>query len=264
MSELTDSLWLFPKRETVPGQPPGLDFQGGFIPQVADRLFQRYTGPGDVILDWFFGSGTSGYVAQHRLRFLVGVDVRPMETPGLDPNFVRVIQANSANLEGLVAAEDALRHFSLPGNPWRERVMSSVGRDIPGKEEYAPRLAILHPPYADIINFNGGPDDLSGYPPPVFLELFRGVAVNTWAILPKKAWAALVIGDVYYEGEHYPLGFMTAEIMRGQGFKQKCIIVKDIQNNQAAAKQAALKEWRHNAHGTVKFKHEYVFVFRKG
>jgi len=69
---------------------------------------------------------------------------------------------------------------------------------------------------------------------------------------------------MYFKSEHYPLGFYTAEVMRGIGFKQKAIVVKDIQNNQAAEKSAALKAWRRNAHGTVRFRHEYIFAFRKG
>lgn len=71
---LTDSLWLFPNRSRGDGHQ--LDYHGNFIPQIATRLFSRYTRPDEVIVDFFLGSGTSALEALNLGRRCIGVELK--------------------------------------------------------------------------------------------------------------------------------------------------------------------------------------------
>ncbi|MCW9098412.1 MAG: site-specific DNA-methyltransferase, partial [Ignavibacteriaceae bacterium] len=54
---LTDSLWLFDKRDTSGVHKA--DYWGNFIPQIPNQLLRRYTKRGEWVLDPFLGSGTT-------------------------------------------------------------------------------------------------------------------------------------------------------------------------------------------------------------
>ena len=57
----TGSLWEFQSRDKSNGH--SYDYHGNYIPQIATQLFERFTKKNDIILDLFFGSGTSAIEA---------------------------------------------------------------------------------------------------------------------------------------------------------------------------------------------------------
>ena len=57
----TDTLWEFPTRLKEGGHSN--EYHGNYIPQIAQQLYERFTKKNDVVLDLFFGSGTSGIEA---------------------------------------------------------------------------------------------------------------------------------------------------------------------------------------------------------
>jgi len=70
------------------------------------------------------------------------------------------------------------------------------------------QLAILHPPYADIIKFSDLKDDLSNTKSlKEFLGKFAEVLKNTIDVLENGRYLAIVIGDKYTAGQWIPLGF---------------------------------------------------------
>ena len=54
---LTDSLWIFDKRDTSGVHKAG--YWGNFIPQIPNQLLRRFTKKGEWALDPFLGSGTT-------------------------------------------------------------------------------------------------------------------------------------------------------------------------------------------------------------
>src|SRR5574344_564676 len=70
----TDTLWEFPSRLRENGHTN--EYHGNFIPQIAQQLYERYTKKGDVVLDMFFGSGTSGIEAVHMKRRCIGIELK--------------------------------------------------------------------------------------------------------------------------------------------------------------------------------------------
>ena len=59
----TGTWWEFSAREKKNGH--SYDYHGNYIPQIATQLLERYTKKGDIVLDLFFGSGTTGIEAKN-------------------------------------------------------------------------------------------------------------------------------------------------------------------------------------------------------
>ena len=245
----TDTLWEFPSRLKDGGHSN--EYHGNYIPQLAQQFYERFTKKNDVVLDLFFGSGTSGIEAVNMERRCIGVELKEELAESVSQKFtprqlvtdVRIICADSAS-------EDA-----------KEKVQAAL--DIMGEEKA--QFLILHPPYDDIIKFSDKKEDLSNCnSTDEFYDLFEKVAKNGYDMLEKDRFAALINGDSYKDSEVKPLGFECMARMMNLGFRLKGIIVKDIQGNERAkGKTANLWRYRALAGGFFIFKHEYVMIFQK-
>ncbi len=245
----TDTLWEFPSRLKDGGHSN--EYHGNYIPQLAQQFYERFTKKNDVVLDLFFGSGTSGIEALNMGRRCIGVELKDELTESVSQKFtpkqlvtdVRIICADSAS--------DIVR----------DKVQAAL--DIMGEEKA--QFLVLHPPYDDIIRFSDKKEDLSNCDTTEeFYDLFAKVAKNGYDLLEKGRFAALIIGDSYKDSEVKPLGFECMAKMMNLGFKLKGIIVKDIQGNERCkGKDANLWRYRALAGGFFIFKHEYVMIFQK-
>ncbi|MEN6356701.1 MAG: DNA methyltransferase [Armatimonadota bacterium] len=246
---LTDSLWIMGSRQNTNGHV--FDYHGNFIPQIANQAFRRYTREGDIVVDWFLGSGTSAIEAVNLNRRLIGVELKSdlidhvkgkLPDQALDDT-IRLIQGDSSSSKAKKSVQTALQEM--------------------GAEKA--QLAVLHPPYADIIKFSELDADLSNCPTTdAFLAGFMKVAQNAYDTLEEGRFAVLVIGDKYGAGELDPLGFKCMQKMNEVGFRTKSIIVKNIEGNEKGkGKDANLWRYRALSGGFYIFKHEYVMIFFK-
>jgi DNA modification methylase len=248
-SILTDSLWLFDARDRSNGH--AYEYHGNYIPQIATQLLTRYTRRGDVVLDMFLGSGTTAIEALTLGRRCIGIE--------LQPSLVADVRRKLRSLgsRGSISV--------LTGDSGSADVGSRVRRTLRGWNGRYAQLAILHPPYDDIIRFSQLPRDLSNCgSTDEFLEQFEGVARQAYALLEPGRFAALIIGDKYEGGELVPLGFRCLERMNAVGFKTKSIVVKNIEGNERGKGRSG-NLWRYRAlrNGFYIFKHEYVMIFFK-
>jgi hypothetical protein len=243
---ITDSLWIFDKRDTSGAHKAG--YWGNFIPQIPNQLLKRFTKKGDWVLDPFLGSGTSLIECRRLGRNGIGVELNHSVAKSTDllikkennPNKVttKIIRGNS----GKINFQDELK--SLKINSFQ--------------------FMIMHPPYWDIIKFSNKKDDLSNADSvESFLKMFEAVAENTYGVLDKKRYCAVVIGDKYESGEWIPLGFYVMQVMMKRGFKLKSTIVKNFDQTTAKRNQKELWRYRALAGGFYIFKHEYIFLFQK-
>lgn len=240
--QIFDSLWLFPKR----GIGGDKRYHGGFIPQIPEYLIMRYTNPGDHVADFFAGSGTTGDVAKRLGRHCFMSDLVPYREDTLQAD-ARTIQV------GVEMAVAPLRVVPT---------LHTEGGEFTGPFKFD--LTILHPPYADIIQFSDHPDDLSNCPDlPTYLEEMWKAAVNIDHYVKVKGHIALVLGDIYKDGQVVPLAFLIMQQWRVRlPYALKAVYIKDIQGN-VKDNKTNLWRYRHLKFGTNFFKHEYVFVFRK-
>ena len=248
---LTDSLWLLKSRKNTDGHK--LDYHGNFIPQIAEQMMLRYTKEDDIVVDWFLGSGTSAIEAVNLKRRLIGVELKPdlveyvrgkLPEHALDGR-IKLIQGDSTTSKARQAVASALAGMGASGGQ--------------------AQLAILHPPYHDIIRFSRRKADLSNCPScEEFLRKFARVASNAYEALEPGRFSVLVIGDKYANGKLNPLGFKCMQVMNDAGFSTRSIIVKNIEGNEIAkGKNNNLWRYRALAGGFHVFRHEYVMVFCK-
>ena len=245
----TDTWWDLGPRANTNGHK--LDYHGNFVPQIPNITFQRYTREGDIVVDWFLGSGTSAIEAVNLNRRLIGIDLKA--------SLVRSVKAKLPS--EAVGHTIRLITGDSTSKPTKRKVQKAL-RDMDA--EFA-QLAILHPPYGDIIKFSDLDSDLSNRSSTEeFLDGFKLVAQNAYDTLDEGRFAVLVIGDKYANGELIPLGFNCMQKMNDVGFKTKSIIVKSIEGNEKAkGKDGNLWRYRALAGGFYIFKHEYIIVFFK-
>jgi len=229
----TDTLWEFPTRLKQGGHSN--EYHGNYIPQIAQQLYERFTKKGDVVLDLFFGSGTSGIEAVNMHRRCIGVELKDELAEAVSEKFTPKQLVTDVNI---ICADSASEIA-------KEKIQARL--DVMGANKA--QFLILHPPYDDIIKFSDKKEDLSK---------------NGYDLLEKGRFAALIIGDSYKNSQIQPLGFECMRRMNNLGFITKSIIVKDIQGNEKAkGKTANLWRYRALAGGFYIFKHEYIMIMQK-
>lgn len=245
----TGTWWEFQSRQKENGHSN--DYHGNYIPQIATQLFERYTKKNDIVLDLFFGSGTSGIEAKNMNRRCIGVELKQEMVDYVSKKFspkdlvlnINVLQGDSASEK---TKQDIISRLEIMG-------------------QKSAQLLILHPPYDDIIKFSDKKEDLSNCPTTEeFYDLFKKVAKNGYDLLEQNRFAALIIGDKYSKGKYISLGFECQRRMEEIGFVTKAVIVKNITGNERAkGKTANLWRYRALSGGFNIFEHEYIMIFQK-
>lgn len=243
---ITDSLWIFPKRERGGGHLGW--YWGNFIPQIPRQIMLRYSRQGDWVIDPFAGSGTTLIEAMRLKRNAVGIEIN-------NEVVKRSIDYIAKNIDTLKFHSEIINGNSL--NLDYKSIMERLGI-----KEFD--LAIVHPPYHNIIKFSDNEEDLSNVPTTgEFLLKMERLSSILFSIMKKNGYAALVIGDKYEGGELFPLGFKTMEAFLKSGFRLKSIVVKNFDFTRSKRGQDNLWRYRALVGGYYVFKHEYIMVFEK-
>lgn len=242
----TDSLWIIPERDKT-GKHNGF-YHGNFVPQIPHQMILRYTKKNDIVFDPFMGSGTTAYEAENLNRNFIGIDIQKKLVEyvqmNIEPknNFSELITGDSTKLNTFLIVNEILKKHN------KKKV----------------QLAILHPPYADIIKFSDLKEDLSNAKSlREFLEKFSKVVKNTIDILESGRYLVIVIGDKYSAGEWIPLSYYCMNEALKLGLVLKSIIIKNIAGNRAKQNKEAIWRYRALTSDYYIFKHEYIFIFKK-
>jgi DNA modification methylase len=242
----TDSLWIINERDKS-GKHDGF-YHGNFIPQIPRQLILRYTKKNDVVFDPFLGSGTTAYEAETLERNFIGIDIQKKLIDHVQKNidsknnFSKLINGDSSKIETFNKVKDVLKN----------------------NKKKSVQLAILHPPYADIIKFSDLKNDLSNAKSlKEFLDKFSEVLKNTIEVLDKGRYLAIVIGDAYKTGKWIPLGFYCMNEAQKLGLVLKSIVVKNMAGNRAKQNKEGIWRYRALSSDYYIFKHEYILIFKK-
>ena len=242
----TDSLWIIPERDKT-GKHDGF-YHGNFVPQIPRQLILRYTKKDDVVFDPFVGSGTTAYEAENLNRHFIGIDIQK-----------RLIDYINKNL-------DRKNNFTelFVGDSTQPSVFKDVKDVLKKYKRQNVQLAVLHPPYSNIVKFSNLPEDLSNARSlKEFLGKFSLVVKNTIDILEKERYLAIVIGDKYTAGQWIPLGFYCLNEAQKLGLTLKSIIIKNMEGNRAKRNKEAIWRYRALSSDYYIFKHEYLLIFKK-
>ena len=245
-----DSLWIIGPR--AKGGKRENNYHGNFTPQVPDNLIRRYTDPGEIVIDLFMGSGTTLYECETLGRNYIGYDIN-------DEIISHVESKMDANcsIKFVINKCDVTDTSSF--NKATESSLSVMGKK---KADFL----LVHPPYWDIIHFTDQSCDLSNIEKlDEFIGKFVKAMDNALKYIKTNRHFAIVVGDLYRNSAVVPLGFyLMYSIMKNFKCKLKGIVIKDIVGNRA--KLGSENLWRYKALKSdyFLFKHEYIFVFRKG
>jgi len=231
----TKTVWSFPDR----GKWATHDakYRGNWSPYIPRNIILRYSKENDIILDQFVGSGTTLVETRLLNRRGIGVDINP---------------------ETLKIAEE---HISFEKeNTGVAKLYQGDSRDLHFLPNDYVDLITTHPPYANIIKYSEDiEEDLSHLKVPDFLNEMRKVAAESYRVLKKDKFCAILIGDTRQKGNIIPLGFSVMEVFKEAGFKLKEIIIKEQHNCKATG------FWKTNSvkYNFLLIAHEYLFIFRK-
>ena len=246
----TDSLWIIDKRDKSGVHTS--EYWGNFIPQIPNQFMKRYTKKNDWVLDPFLGSGTTLIEAQRLERNSVGIELNPI----IAKKAQKLIE-----IEGdALFSNKSIKAIVEVGDSTEIELELVMKKNNIKKFQ----LAILHPPYWDIIKFSDNKKDLSNtnYLND-FLIKMGDVIDNILPHLEKGRMITLVIGDKYQNSEWIPLGFYTMNEILKRKVILKSVIVKNFEETLGKRNQKSLWRYRALAGGYYIFKHEYIFLFQK-
>lgn len=231
----TNTVWSFPER----GKWATHDakWRGNWSPYIPRNIILRYSQEGDYVLDQFAGGGTTLVEAKLLNRNIIGIDVNPvaLERCKEKTDFekdkcgnVQIKQGDARNLDMLV--------------------------------DESIDLICTHPPYANIIQYSEDiKNDLSHLKVSDFLEEMKKVADESYRVLKKGKFCAILMGDTRQKGHMIPMSFEVMKIFQDAGFKLKELIIKEQHNCKATG------FWKTNSvkYNFLLIAHEYLFIFHK-
>lgn len=241
----TDSLWLINERDKT-GKHSNF-YHGNFVPQIPHQLILRYTKKDDTVFDPFIGSGTTAFEAEILGRNCIGIDIQPKL------------------IEQIKDKIDSKKNFFefISGDSVDGETFDSVKEMLKKHRKQSVQIAILHPPYANIIKFSDKKEDLSNAVSlKDFLSKFAKVVKNTLSILEHGRYIGVVIGDKYSQGRWIPLNFYCINEMMKLGLVLKSIVIKNMEGNRAKFNKEAIWRYRALSSDYYIFKHEYVLIFK--
>lgn len=230
-----NTVWSFPNRGNWATHDA--KYRGNWSPYIPRNLLLRYSKEGDLVLDQFAGGGTTLVEAKLLSRNIIGVDVNP----------------------------DALERCREKCGFEREscgKVYFNHGdaRDLNFIHNESVDFVCTHPPYANIIQYSESIDnDLSHLDVKDFLEQMKLVASESYRVLKKDKFCAILMGDTRKKGHVVPMSFEVMKSFEQSGFKLKEIIIKEQHNCKATG------YWKTNSikYNFLLLAHEYLFVFKK-
>ena len=232
------SVWNFPNRGNWATHDA--KWRGNWSPYVPRNIILRYSKEGDWVLDQFVGGGTTLVEAKLLNRNIIGIDV---------------------NNNALNRCREKIK-FNHKNAESKVYIKKGDARNLTGIPDEKIDLVCTHPPYANIIHYSEGkniPEDLSNFKVNDFLEQMKPVAKESYRVLKKDKFCAVLIGDTRKNGHVIPLGFKTMQVFEDAGFKLKEIIMKEQHNCRATG------YWKTNSikYNFILLAHEYLFIFEK-
>lgn len=246
----TDSLWLIKERDKS-GKHQNI-YHGNFIPQIPNQLIRRYTKKGETVFEPFMGSGTTLFECEKMGRKYIGFDINPTIVNYVQEKMSATAFSNDFYIKECNSLDD-------------KQVNENINTAFNNFFTKTVQFILMHPPYLDIVKFTDNENDLSQIGNlKEFIGKFKIVCENSLRYLDKDRYFAIVVGDVYKNGEVLPLAFYCMDmIKRNFDVKLKGIIIKNIEGNRGKIGQNNIWKYRALNSDYFIFKHEYIFVFKK-
>ena len=238
------TLWSFPKRGKWATHRAA--YRGNWAPQIARNIIERYSLPGDTVLDQMAGGGTTLVECKLTGRHGIGVDV---------------------NRDSLMLTMDALNfsgRLEEPLEPVDIHLYQGDARHLDKIEGDSIDLIATHPPYANIIKYSGKGAPQNGDLSKVrsvaeFVDQMRLVANECFRVLKPDHYCAILVGDTRRNKHYTPIAFRVMQAFLEANFILKEDIIKAQWNTQTENLWSRLSRDKN----FLLIMHEHLFVFRK-
>lgn len=240
--EETTTVWSFKQRgdwATHDGR-----YRGNWSPYVPRNVILKYSKPGDVVLDYFVGGGTTAVEAKLLGRRCIARDINP--------------GAVGLTLENLRFSPS--RQLLGDGTLYEPEVSVGDARDLSDIPDDSIDLICAHPPYAGIIKYGAKiAGDLSDLSLEDFLIEMSKIARESLRVLKPGGKCAILIGDTRKSKHVVPIGFKTIRVFLDAGFSLRELVIKRQHN----CKTTGFWYTRSIQHNFLLLAHEYLPIFEK-
>jgi len=240
--EETTTVWSFKSRgswATHSGQ-----YRGNWSPYIPRNVILKYSQPGELVLDYFCGAGTTAVEAKLLGRRCIALDIND-----------KAIELARAHV-----AFELPRQQRLFEQFYEPELFVGDARDLAFLEDDSVDLICSHPPYANIIHYTERKEgDLSWLDIEQFLRQMRQVARESYRVLKPGRQCAILIGDLRRHRYVVPLGFELINVYLRAGFRLRELVIKRQHNCKTTG------FWYHNSikYNFLLLAHEYLPVFEK-
>jgi DNA modification methylase len=226
------------------------EYRGNWSPYIPRNVILKYSKPGELVLDYFCGAGTTAVECKLLGRKCIALDIND-----------KAIELAKKNVDFKIDTEQ----FTFLDDKNRLQTYEpqlSVGdaRELSFLDKDSVDLICAHPPYANIIHYTVSKErDLSFFETDDFLEEMSKVAKESFRVLKPGRKCAILIGDMRKRKHVIPLGFGLINVYLDAGFKLKELVIKRQHN----CKTTGFWYTSSIKHNFLLLAHEYLPIFEK-
>jgi len=197
------------------------EYRGNWSPYIPRNVILKYSNPGESVLDYFCGAGTTAVECKLLGRKCIAFDINN-----------KAIELAKRNIDFNIE----LQQLTFIGKKSHLKVYESelsVGdaRNLSFLQDNSVDLICAHPPYANIIHYTDSKeDDLSFLNIDAFLKEMSKVARESFRVLRPGRQCAILIGDTRRKKHVIPLGFKLINVYLDAGFKLRELVIKRQHN----------------------------------
>ena len=226
------------------------DYRGNWSPYIPRNVILKYSKPGDIVLDYFCGAGTTTVEAKLLGRRCVAFDIND-----------KAIELSKRNCNFKIDPQHYLfEEMEEIISIYEPELFVGDARKLTTIKDNSIHLICAHPPYSDIIHYTDGKEgDLSFYGIDTFLEEMSKVAKESFRVLKPGRKCAILIGDTRRKKHIIPLGFWTIDVYLKAGFRLRELVIKRQHNCKTTG------FWYTNSikYNFLLLAHEYLPIFEK-
>jgi len=226
------------------------EYRGNWSPYIPRNVILKYSKPGDLVLDYFCGAGTTAVECKLLCRRCIALDIND-----------KAIELAKRNIDFKIEPQqldfiDKKSHLEI----YEPKLIVGDARDLSFLKDNSVDLICAHPPYANIIHYtNAKVGDLSFFDIDDFLKEMLKVARESLRVLKPGRQCAILIGDTRRKKHVVPLGFKLINVYLNAGFKLRELIIKRQHNCKTTG------FWYENSirYNFLLLAHEYLPIFEK-
>jgi DNA modification methylase len=246
--EERNTIWSFKNRGSWATHSG--EYRGNWSPYIPRNVILKYSRPGETVLDYFCGSGTTAVECKLLGRRCIALDIND-----------KAIELAKENISFNIEAQQlAFSCDEIHPQVYEPGLSVGDARNLSFLPDNSIDLICAHPPYANIIHYTDFKEgDLSFCDVDEFLKEMTKVARESFRVLKPGKQCAILIGDMRRKKHVIPLGFKLINVYLNAGFKLRELVIKRQHNCKTTG------FWYANSikYNFLLLAHEYLPIFEK-